>query len=305
LVLLAFCKTGYGQQTVLVTKNKENYYEEYSVLQSDKKIKHGRYLKLGKPLFGGYSFESVGSYTHGLKTGFWETYYENNNNIKEQGFYKNDQRDSVWVSFYPEGIQRKIAEVQSEEGTSLQVVDANPITSKMGNYRDGEISGIWEYFDQRGVIIQKYNHDHDSLVFSNNADTKNIDAGYIGGEFQLYQHLYDIFDFDGLMTTINTKISLQSSKIVFKFTVDETGKLRDITELENTVSNKKIYDRAFESTQSLNAKWYPTMQNGIPQTITKTITFKLDVSSSGESFDTGKWFFAKTTKGFNLGIKVE
>jgi len=76
----------YAQQTVVVTKDKETYYEEYSVLESDKKIEHGSYSRLNKPIIGEYSLHSFGSYVNGQKDGYWEIYYEDNNNIREKVF---------------------------------------------------------------------------------------------------------------------------------------------------------------------------------------------------------------------------
>ena len=305
LILLAYHNNVYGQQTILITKDRDNYYEEYSVLKSDKKIRHGRCLKLSKPLLGGYSFELVGNYSDGLKDGYWETYYENINNIRDKGFYKNDIMDSIWVYFYPEGIRRNLAEVESDDGLSLQVVNANPIASKTGRYKNGELSGVWEYFDQRGVIYQKFDHDNDSLIFFNNADINNIEAGFIGGEFLLRQHLYDVFDFYGTMSTINSKIALQPTRIVLRFTIDEEGRLSDVTELENTANNKKISARAWETTQSLDALWYPGKNNGIPQITTKTIIFKLDVNVKYETRWTENTTFSGKTKGLNFTIEVE
>jgi antitoxin component YwqK of YwqJK toxin-antitoxin module len=295
----------YAQQTAVVTKDRESYYEEYSVLVADKKIKHGNYTKLNKPIIGGYSLESIGNYSNGQRDGYWEFYYGYTNNIKEKGFYKRDVKDSIWVIFYPEGTDRRLGQVTTEHGISLQVVNANPVVCKTGRYKEGKFAGVWEYFDERGEIFQTYDHDKNSLTFLKNADLTNIEAGFIGGKFLLNQHLYDTYDFDGVMNTVNTKIGLQSGKIIFKFIVDEKGRIKDITEMESSINNKKLYQRALEVAQSLDQKWYPKVENGIAKSTSMKIIFDLKVSSTYTSTMTTKFVSERTDKGFVLVIRVE
>ena len=88
LLLISLDKTTYGQETILVTKDKDDSYEEYHVLKSDKKIKHGSSLRLSKFMLHGYALESVGYYSHGMRNGYWESYYKNLNNVRDKGYYK-------------------------------------------------------------------------------------------------------------------------------------------------------------------------------------------------------------------------
>ncbi len=290
---------------MLVIKDKDDFYEEYHVLKLDKKVKHGSYLRLSKFMLHEYALESVGYYSDGMKNGYWESYYKNVNNVRDKGYYKKDLRDSTWVFYYPEGIKRKLTEVQSKEGISLQVIDSNPVVLKKGKYKNGKVSGIWEYFDPDGALHHKYDHDSDSLYFLNSDNIANIDAGPIEGDFLLHQHLYDTFDLDGLMNMVNTKISLESGKIILSFTIDESGNVNDIREMENTIRVKKISDRAVMATHSLDKKYYSRKENGIPRPTTKTITFDLQVNMTHHSSITDKWFFSNTAKAFSVRIKVE
>lgn len=266
-----------SQETRLITKDNYEFYEEYSVLKSDKKVKHGSYIKLNKVMFIGNAIESIGSYWNGQKNGLWEIYYKNDNNIKQKGFYKNDIKDSTWTYFFQEDSSKQLQFVQTEEGQSLQIVNANPKVSRTGNYKNGEPVGIWEFYDHAGQLLHRYNYDSDSLLFAENSDINNIEAGCLGGETSLYQELYEIFDLGGLMSKVNSKINIQSSKIVFKFTVDVNGEIADIAEVENTVGNKKIYARALETTQFLKNKMYPKRINGQSLPSAKTISFSLKV----------------------------
>ena len=304
-LLVSFGKH-YGQPTTIVTKDKETSYEEYYVLESDKKIKHGSYVKLDKLLIGGYAFEAIGSYSNGVKEGYWETYYENNNNIKEKGFYKNGQRDSVWVLFYAEGVSRNLEQQQNENGASLQIVDANPVVWTTGKYANGKAIGTWEYFDERGVLYQIFDHDKASLTFLKNSDLKNVDAGFIGGENLLTKHLYESFDFKDVMNSVDTKIRLQSGKVVFEFIIDEKGSVRDIVELESTINSKKLRARALEVTHGLDHKWYPKVVDGQRQPTKKKIIFDLAVDSKYSiALPNDKFGVSTGTKGFVLKMSVE
>jgi antitoxin component YwqK of YwqJK toxin-antitoxin module len=273
-----------GQQTTLITKNKDAYFEEYSVLANDKKVKHGSYLKLVKPfwngpLWNGYAIESVGSYDNGKKNGYWEVYFKENNNIKEHGFYKEDLRDSTWLFFYPQGQFNRLVEVKTNEGTSYEIANARPIVCKSGKYSNGTPIGIWEYFNTNASLSQKFDFDTYQLLFLNGIDLKNYETGFIGGDFLLNQHLNDTFDFDALMKTINAKINLKTGKITLRFTIDESGSIKDITEEINTIVNSKFTKRAMQTVQSMNRMWYLKRVDGKPVVTQKTISFELIVNS--------------------------
>jgi hypothetical protein len=62
-----------AQTTKLITRDTREYLEEFDVLESDRKVKHGNYVKIDKGPFG-ISFSLIGNYKNGLKHGYWEKY---------------------------------------------------------------------------------------------------------------------------------------------------------------------------------------------------------------------------------------
>ncbi len=306
LLLICISLENFAQETISILKDKDSYYEEYYVLKSDKKTKHGSYIKLDRPIYGGLFIESFGSYSQGKKSGYWEAYYPNRNNIKSKGNYNKDGlKEGRWTYFYPETKPLDLFSSDSENGASFQVMWANPTTAQSGNYSNGEKRGVWDYFDEAGFLRQQFDHDSDSLVYSHNADLENIEAGYIGGEFFLKQHLNETFDFPAYLQSSNNTISLNTGMIIFLFTIDEKGKIVNITEIEDTIKNKKIYNRALATTQSLDSKWYPEKKNGTKQASTKTIAFELQVETKHSSFVTDQWSFSNTSNGFKMNITVK
>ena len=296
-------QTGYSQETKLVTKDRPEFYEQYYVLQSDKKIKHGNYVKLDR-IIGGYAFHSTGAYVNDQKNGYWELYYPKNNNIRETGFYSNDLRDSVWTRYYLEGKARQLVEVQNEEGSFLTVVDANPVICSKGNYRNDKPAGTWEYYDRYGKLFLKYDYDNARVSFLRDETPENREAGFIGSDVLLDTYLNEVFDFTGLMKTIVSKLDLESGRVEFKFTVDENGGVKDIVAIENTIKNKKVYARALETVQSLNGKYYPKKVNNIAQSSEKTITFELNADYWSKHSHDSKYVFVKSSMNIDVEIKM-
>jgi len=308
LFLIMLYHLTFSQLTNLVTKDKDDYYEEYSVLETDKKVKHGSYIKLKKGFFGGYALMTIGNYANGQKDGYWENYYAKSNNIKEKGYYKNDLRDSIWVLYYPERDSKDLIEVKSNKGISIQVVDANPVVCKSGKYKNDTITGVWQYYDETGQHTHSYDHDSGAVTFmrnQNNQNSENYNAGFIEGEYLFRQYLSEVFDFEGLMNSINTKIHLEPGKLTFKFTINENGLVDDLHCTEQTISNKKMYARATETIQSLNGHLYPKKLNGTYQSEVKTITFALDTESNTSWSNSGRVRSSETSMNFYLKISMD
>lgn len=98
----------FGQKTKEVSKKYKNpyYTEKYSVLKSDKTVKHGNFKKLGYEdclVVNGY-------YDNGKKDSVWTTYYWRSEQIEKQGSYTGDERIGEW-NFY------------SKSGTLIQTYD--------------------------------------------------------------------------------------------------------------------------------------------------------------------------------------
>ena len=96
--------------------------EEYQVLQAAPDVRSGNYKKY------------------------------KNGTLVESGFYKNNQKDSIWNIYSQFG---KVAE---------------------GKYTLNKKEGIWSYYSWKGELVQKYDHSNDSLIYINrkeNPETEN------------------------------------------------------------------------------------------------------------------------------------
>src|SRR5688572_23061467 len=103
--LLGINSTLYSQETKfvfkdIVLKNGIDFKEEYYVLLSDKKTKHGTYVKYRQPR-GQFAIIESGNYVNGEKNGLWETFYNSvnrklANSIETKGNYVNGKKNGVW-----------------------------------------------------------------------------------------------------------------------------------------------------------------------------------------------------------------
>jgi len=146
--------SAFGQKTKEITKKYKNpfYTEKYSVLNSDKKIKHGNFKKLGYEdclVIDGY-------YVHNKKDSLWTHYYWRSKQIKKQGKYKDDKRVGKW-NFY------------SSDGTLLQTY----------NYKNQE-------------LVYPITLSKKSAVIENEQEIKKIfqsSPQFIGSSIELYEYI--------------------------------------------------------------------------------------------------------------------
>lgn len=276
--LSALCliwSTASGQETKLKQHDTEKYFEEYSVLSSNKKIKHGQYSLFNKPFIGAPYIRMTGNYHYGKKHGPWVYYFELfHNQIMQAGHYKDDLKDSVWVTYYPED---RISELFFNQVTqAVEITNLNTLVRSKEYYKEGKPSGVWEFFSFEQQKMQAYDFDSDSLLFDIQRAVKSPeephDALFIGGDYQMRILLDNAFDFHELMKGINNTISLKSGKLKIELTISPRGDMQ-ARELENTINNEKIVKRAFFAVDSLKSFWVPGQKN-----TSRVITFTINQS---------------------------
>jgi len=253
------CSTALGQETKVKQHDSEKFYEEYSVLVTDKKIKHGQYALFIKPFIGTPHIKMTGNYRFGKKNGTWVYYFDTPvNQIKETGTYKDDLKDSLWVTYYPEA---KFSELFfNKETQAVEIKNINTLIRSLEYYKEGKPTGVWESYSEEQNKVQAYDFASNSLQFDINLTDKSKgviqDAIFIGGDYRMKLLLHDSFDFQELMKGINNTLNLKSGALKIEVIIDSSGKMR-VNELENTINNEKIVKRAFLAVDSLKGFWVP------------------------------------------------
>jgi TonB family protein len=237
---LIFCSLSiFAQATKTVTKDSSitGISEIYNVLKQDKKIRHGSYQVRQTIL----------------------------NKVLVSGFYKNNLKDSVWVSYTFTGA----------------VIDS-------GSYNNGNKIGVWRYSSQNGKPENIYNYSTGRLMYhqSNPADTIKYtiitDGGiktltrleqvpiYIPGANTIYQSIAKAMRYP--RTAMERRIA---GKVVVGFTVNEQGHAKD-HHVINSV-DPSLDAEALRCVKLIKDEWAPGMLNGKPVAaiVTMPIIFML------------------------------
>ena len=190
-------------------------------------------LKIGKPdnekvIFKGYVRDA-----DTIKTGSYKRY--KNKVLIESGYYKNNQRDSLWMYFNLSG----------------QLLAT-------GHYYLNEKKGTWDYFDVSGTRIQCYDHSTHQLVYrtpvKNETSSDNITnltmPVFIGG-----------MDFLNALIQNNVRYPKDaykagvSGKCFVKFVVDTTGNTTEA--MVDAKSDVRFAKAAVDVVLSLGRSWIP------------------------------------------------
>lgn len=124
ITLLSF--TVFSQEAKLIThkfNHSKQTAERYTVLKSNKQIRHGTYIS--------YFRIPENEYKEMKKDVLKLEAY-----VKQKGNYLNGKKDGEWVEY------------------------ATPkILGSKGNYKEGQKTGVWETYKEQGQVINRYDHD--------------------------------------------------------------------------------------------------------------------------------------------------
>ena len=156
----------FGQKTKEVTKKYKNpwYTEKYSVLKSDKTVKHGNFQKLGYEdclVINGY-------YNHGKKDSIWTTYYWRSKQIEKEGRYKDGKRVGEWrfysqngtlIQTYDYSLSKLTYSIKPEKETEIKIGDS--IYSKILLSNPQYIGSTIELYDFIGEAQMQMSRDNE------------------------------------------------------------------------------------------------------------------------------------------------
>ncbi len=308
-LLLITYSTSLAQEVKLKTKDRDESYEEYFVLADDKKVKHGSYLKVTKPMlgvFGNNYFATIGNYNMGRKDGAWEEYYPNCNQIEYRGYYKEGKKDSLWLYFYPDKDIKEIREIATEAGTSVEIIDINDRISAQGYYKADKKVGVWEFYSTDQKLLQQFDFDSNKLLYhSEYKSLKNKPLTYIGGDYEMNRHFYKLFSFQDIMDRINNKLGLESGIITIEFEVDKMGNVFNKQVVQDNLGNRKLLEHSLLFIDKLKNCWSPKLVDDLPQDAKAKIHFKLDVEKTHESYIYERWSGGRTLMDFDIKIELE
>lgn len=251
LVLLSFSGSlAFTQEVKKVSKTLSPLTrEEYEVLKSDKKTKHGLYRKI------------TGS-----------------KQLLEEGYYKFGQRDSVWKRLQ-KGALHKIGSYKQDQPHGLwltytNIFDPKPGLRDSGAYNMGNKIGLWKYWDRKGNIDLVYDYDKGIALEQKQDSTTYL---IISGKDTLYTNLdhppvykdgWDQFYFTfthnlKFNTDLFKKTAGLKATIYIAILVNEQGVLEELKAISNTPEElNQMAMRALSANDPNN--WLPGIYLGKP-----------------------------------------
>lgn len=229
--LILSASTAFGQELKKVTDTYStspfnNFKEEYHVLKDARKVRHGQYKRLM------------------------------NNKLVEEGYYKNNQKDSTWISY----------------GINLNVLS-------VGNFAKDEKVGIWKYFLPGGELEQAYDYTNKAFV-SVKADPSKTTYQVISGRDTTYEVLSRPPTVIGgsrvYLEVIARNLKMPSSafrrgangRVYVRFIIDETGKTSDFGVLKK--GDNELDAEAIRVVKLVEG-WQPALKGNMPVKVIHTI----------------------------------
>jgi len=194
-----------------------------------------------------------------IKNGSYKKY--RSKKLIESGYYKNNQRDSLW-------------EIYSQKG---QIIAS-------GKYKADTLVGIWTYYSFSGSILQRFDHDHDSLIYFNIQEESKIGSApktfpdtaqdqfpiFIGGTAYMFTLIQNniIYPFEAWK-------KLKTGKVLISFIVDSYGNTTEVV-CKNPVGNG-FDEEGIRLVKSFGKAWIPGVQKGrkVKVQYTLPLTFKM------------------------------
>jgi hypothetical protein len=239
-MLVCAVMNSYSQETKFVIKKNNGYlFEEYYVLKSDKKTKHGEYVKY---ITSNFSNNAIypnkreiqlienGTYKYGKKDGTWMTY--NENKISSIINYQSDSLEGEYYHFWSDSIAMKSKsyftdQIKSKDDTIVinTLQDSLPVHIH-GFFKNNKECSIWSYYNIKNELYFQYDYDKKILIkdIFNNYNNLDINSAqeikqpiFIGGGIIELQNAFKL-----VLSYLPFK---SNTNVIIKFHVNNEGKI--------------------------------------------------------------------------------
>jgi|SRR6185503_4797137 len=240
---------------------------------------HTQELNLIKDQPNAYTIEQyhVLSANHKIRQGLYQKYNINTHTLIEEGYYKNNQPDSLWMYFDTFGKMMSQGYFSNglKNGNWKRFINNNnnELIVTEGEYVKGKKSGVWVFRKPDGNLEYKYDYSAKTITeYGKNDGTFTIidqkdtivtamdrPVIHVGGMDTLTQILIK-----NLM--VPDKVSLKdisngTYKVFVCFNINDKGKLEDCTALSG--SNKQLNEEAIRVVKLWDdGNWVPGYYKG-------------------------------------------
>jgi hypothetical protein len=292
----------YGQPDTIYrhrkVPNEPAVEEQFYVLKSDKKVKHGPYTKYMVGM-NRYSIFETGRYIDNRKVGQWDFFYKSTyDQISAKGHFINDMKNGTWAYYFYDGnldsIKKTNSVRYSQEKTTQNEytisINAKSAVKSSGSYLNDQKIGAWNYFDRKGGLVLTIDHSKDSVTFldphkmpEEAIDGDSFKPFFIGGKEYL-----ELMMKRNPINEIN-----KTGVLIYTLKVDPDG-VNSLTLKENTTSSGTEKGFRKNLSEFLN-DWIPKIEGGkfVPSEI------QLEFTVTSERFDAHTIIHASPYSGFN------
>jgi len=231
-----------------------------------------------------------------IKFGLYQKYLASNLVLVQQGYFKDNKRDSLWERYDSKGRMIELGEYSkgTKNGYWKNIIynGDTAIVVREGNWQDGNMVDLWTFRNADGSLNYKCDFTKKSIVeygvneqpstFIENKDTLSATldkpAIHLGGRDTLLRLLSN-----------NIKIPLTypgrgglkeipgNFKVLLSFTVNENGKLEDYKVLRG--SRKEYNDEALRVLKLCDdGNWVPAIYKGHAVKVIEIIPISFDIS---------------------------
>jgi TonB family protein len=237
----------------------------------------------------------------GIKQGLYQKYLASTLVLVQQGYFKDNRRDSVWARYDSKGRMIELGGYSSgtKNGYWKNIIynGDTAVAVREGNWRDGNMVDSWTFRNPDGSLnykcdftkktILEYGINEEPSTFIDNKDTLSATldtpAIHMGGADTLLRLL-----------SSNIKIPLTypgrgglkeipgNFKVLLSFTVNENGKLEDYKVIRG--SKKEYNDEALRALKLCDdGNWIPAIYKGHPVKVVEIIpiTFNVSIRNDG------------------------
>lgn len=243
-----------AQQVVPQTSTSEYYREKYFVLKHDRTVKHGEFMKFENDLLDRPVISEIGNFAHGDRDGNWYFFYPRGSALRMEGHYSMGKKTGEWKEYYSttppneEGnltLENTLAvneAIRTNDQGNTYIRKDNITYAALGDYKQGQKVGIWQYYDYDGNVTHRYDHSTGRLVYSSGNTSDKFTVPYLGSTDRFINQLYFL---DNNIKSIalvkqNTFVLfhcfLNNGEVIFEEMKNE-GDLRVIKEIRDQLKN--------------------------------------------------------------------
>lgn len=269
-----------NEVSLIQTRDKMGISQEFNVLNADKTVRHGSYVKYR--LISGpqnvIALLETGNYERGHKEGEWRTFVMSPyNKLESKGSYHAGLPEGQWFYYHqpkPGVLGRAMmAGKKHAESLSFDSEDSTAVVRAKGMCSEGKRVGLWKYYDVNSKLIQAINESTNQLMYWEQPSGQSVSGEivsanhpllYVGGKDLMLHELYTSISAASLLQTSGDYLTAgQTINSEVIISVDALGTQTKLSLSDDKVPSKYEQFLLMQIGRQ-NLRWLPKIEHGKP-----------------------------------------